>query len=191
LNDLGITPDEVIATANRDPAAAIVDLNRRLDIAEVRASEAMRGGGAADVEDLTRRGSPGGRKPSDKTTAGNFYHRWAEIFDDLLKQKKASLEDVVPKGSLKPGLEAEVPVPHPDYPPGRQPRNDRLDRAGGEVIEIGPDTQAAQKQAEALQYAEWMDRFEPLSGGRKWRARAVLYDQKGVLAFLKKIGYLE
>jgi hypothetical protein len=135
------------------------------------------------------RKSPGGRQPPNKTTAGNFAHRWLEIIDEMLGKKSAHLEDIVPKGSLRPGLEKEVEVPHPDYP--RKPRIDRLDRAAGEVIEIGPDTQAAQKRAEAQQYAEWMDRFEPLSGGRKWKPRTVIYNQKSVLAFLKSIGYIE
>lgn len=135
------------------------------------------------------KGSPGGRQPGPKTTGGTYAH---EYFEDLPKMSRDNIDRMFPEGTLPPGLEKEVQVPHPDWPAGRKPRIDRLDRATGEIIEIGPDHLYDQKLVEAQQYAEWMNKYAdpPANGGRWWAGPPRTYNQATLLAYLREIGVL-
>ena len=83
-------------------------------------------------------------------------------------------------------------MPNPSYGDKRfAPSIDRLDRAGQTVIELKPHGLYEQGLAEAKAYALEMDKYEPLPGGAKWKAKCITYDYDLVQAFLKRIGYLK
>jgi hypothetical protein len=127
--------------------------------------------------------NPGGRQPPRNATVGNFVDDYAEHLPNWLEDSGMV--------ELKPGLQREYPIPHPDYPPGRQPRIDRLDREAGDIIEMKPSNREAQGMVEAQQYAEWMDKYDPLPGGRKWNPRVVTYDMQTVERYMVEKGFLE
>ncbi len=127
--------------------------------------------------------TPGSRPPPRKTVIGNFAHTYAEDLPNMLEDSGMI--------KLKSGLKREYEIPHPDYPPGRRPRIDRLDLEGEEIIEIKPKHLEDVGKVEARQYAEWMDKYEKLPLGRKWKYRVVTYDMDMVEKFMESIGYLE
>jgi hypothetical protein len=140
---------------------------------------------------MTERRKPGGAPSPEKAEVGKFAHENFERLGDVMKGRA---EEFIPPSKLKPGLPKEVEVPHPDYPPGKRPRIDRLDSGAGEVIEIKPDTPYWRKQGqvEAQQYAEWMNKYgDPPASGGQWKPKVVFYDLPTLRDFLKKIGYLE
>ena len=147
---------------------------------------------------------PGSGQARVETEAGRWIHDNYEQFEDLLrehankltKEKLPDRLEPIPENltanrqeSLTPGLEKESPVPD-TRTPGRKLRIDRLDRAGGRVIEIKPAHLYDQGLAEAKMYADYMNRFDPLPNGRKWKAHCATYDQQRVIAFLREIGVL-
>jgi hypothetical protein len=141
------------------------------------------------------RGTAGGRGEKPKTAAGKFAHEHAE----LLQKNPEILEDLrhrtgrskIFDTELPEGLQPEYAVIHKDYPPGMRPRIDRLWRKGDTIFEIKPNTFAAEKgEAQVQQYAEWMDRFEPLPKGEKWKWKVVQYDQTLLQKYLEEIGWL-
>jgi hypothetical protein len=88
-------------------------------------------------------------------------------------------------------LRPEYEVPHPDYPAQGKPRIDRLWRKGKTIIEIKPNTESALRgKPQAQQYAEWMDKYEPLPNGEKWNWEVYEYDQNRMVEFLRDIGVL-
>jgi hypothetical protein len=138
-----------------------------------------------EQEGISTRRTPGGKQPPQSTETGNFAHKYFEQLEGLLKQNANSLVSE----KLPPNAEAEYPIKLKDTP--NPPRIDRLDRAGETVIEIKPKSLRAQGEVEARDYADKMDRSEPLPGGRKWKWKVVTYDFDKVIAFLRKIGYFE
>ena len=91
---------------------------------------------------------------------------------------------------IPPDAIPEYPVKRQGYTSGREPKIDRLDRAGKTVIEIKPHGLYDQGLAEAKTYAQDMDILEPLANGEKWKAKCITYDYDLVREFLKSIGYL-
>ncbi|WP_457580085.1 eCIS core domain-containing protein [Ensifer canadensis] len=132
--------------------------------------------------------SPGGAPPKQATIAGTVSH---EYFEDLPTLLQRNAEQLLPHGTIPNGFTKEFPIPHPQYPPGRGPRIDRINFDTGEIIEIGPSTAAQQKFVEAQQYAEWMDRFMPRSNGEKWIPSVRTYEKEAVRQYLRDIGYFE
>jgi hypothetical protein len=143
-----------------------------------------------------RRGEDIWAPENPKTAAGTFAHnresilRDPSVLTDMMKRasvgKRGIFSEPIPAGA-KP----EVTVPHPDYPAGMKPRIDRLIDRDGMIIEIKPKHLKAQGDVEARQYAEWMDKYDPLPPPRKWRWKTVTYDQKKLLKYLKAIGFFE
>ncbi len=166
---------------------------------KVRCPEGM--GDLFDYGDVSVRNSGSGKggykdiwgKENPKTAAGKYAH----TYDDILNSPEV-LVDMMKRANVKSGIFSEpipknaIPefqVPHPDYPAGWKPRIDRLvDRGatGGEIIEIKPNHLKSQGDVEAQQYAQWMDRFDPLPNGNKWRWRTITYDQKKLMSYLEK-----
>jgi hypothetical protein len=134
-------------------------------------------------------------REKDKTVAGNVAPKYAEVLQkseiiiDIMKRaggEKGIFSEPIPKDAVP-----EYKVPHPDCPADRKPRIDRLVRNDGEIIELKPNHLKRQGDLEAQQYAEWVDKHSPLSGGKKWRWKTITYDQARLLAYLKNIGFFE
>ncbi len=131
---------------------------------------------------------PGGRPAPVKTEAGNWVHNNFEQIEDIIAPAAGKLTTTpLPPGARLP---AEQRVPDTRLPTASRPRMDRVDYVNGIVYEIKPEQRRAQGLAEARLYAEDMDRFEPLPGGRKWGAQVLTYDAGKVIQFLKDRGYL-
>jgi hypothetical protein len=130
---------------------------------------------------------PPGAQPPQAAEGGNWVHaNYDQIVDTIGPEAEQLVDDPFPAGSQ---LAKEVEVPDPRLPPGTRPRMDRVDYNKGIVYEIKPEHLRAQGAAEAKAYAEQMDRFEPLSGGRKWGYEVKTYNADKVIAYLKRIGY--
>jgi hypothetical protein len=141
------------------------------------------------------RGTAGGRGEKPKTAAGKFAHEHAELLQknpEILRDlQRRTGQSKVFDTELPEGLQPEYAVIHRDYPPGMRPRIDRLWRKGDTIFEIKPNTFAAEKgEAQVQQYAEWMDRFEPLPRGQKWKWKLVQYDQSLLKTYLEEMGWL-
>jgi hypothetical protein len=132
---------------------------------------------------------PGRFKVKPETEAGTWMHENWETIEDYLR-KNAEAEDLLAE-KLPKGLEAEHPVPVKGLPPDQYPRIDRLNRADGEVIELKPKHLFEKGLADAQYKASQMDLLEPLPNGAKWKPRCVTYSQEKVMAFLRRIGFLE
>jgi hypothetical protein len=135
-------------------------------------------------------------KPSTQATeAGQFAHAFYENVEDMTRDFARGAErfvDDVPQG---PHVEKEFSIDHPDYPPGRKPRIDRLDWENAEIYEIKPNTSEwiARGKAQAQQYAEWMNKYHKRPDGKLWKVGknggVITYNQSALLMFLKEIGY--
>ncbi|HEV7310304.1 eCIS core domain-containing protein [Ensifer sp.] len=132
--------------------------------------------------------SPGGAQPKQATIAGSVSHEYFEDLPTLLQQ---NAEQLLPHGTIPEGFRKEFAIPHPQYPPGRGPRIDRINFETGEILEIGPSTAARQKFVEAQQYAEWMDRLMPRTNGQRWIPGVRTYEKEAVRQYLRDIGYFE
>ena len=119
---------------------------------------------------------------------GNWVHSRAKNFERL-RQMIPGKPNVISE-EIPPDAIPEYPVKRQGYTSGREPKIDRLDRAGKTVIEIKPHGLYDQGLAEAKTYAQDMDILEPLANGEKWKAKCITYDYDLVREFLKSIGYL-
>jgi len=148
-----------------------------------------------DEPGMSKTGTPGGRAENPKTFSGKFADKYAEhlqrnpeILADLAQRTGGTK---IFNKKLPEGLVPEHSIPHPHYPPGMKPRIDRLWRRGETIFEIKPNTRSAERGVvQAKQYAEWMDKYEPLDGGRKWKSVVVEYDQALLMRYLEEIGML-
>lgn len=134
------------------------------------------------------RDTPGGKPVSEGKEVGNWVHSKVKNFEKLKKlipNKPNIVSEDIPPDAIP-----EYPVRRQGYTPGREPKIDRLHRAGETVIEIKPHGLYEQGLAEAKVYAQDLDITEPLPDGRKWQAKCVTYDYDLVSEFLKHIGYL-
>jgi hypothetical protein len=141
--------------------------------------------------------TPGGKPENPKTFTGKFVDRNIE----LLQNDPKILEDMARRGfggkkifsqDLPTGLEAEFRIPHKKFPPGQEPRIDRLWRKGDTIFELKPNTKAAELgEGQAKTYAELMDRVEPLKPPAKWKSVVVTYDQTALMEYLRSIGVLK
>lgn len=116
---------------------------------------------------------PGGAPQPQKFDVGNFSHTYAE--------------QLIPRSKLPRGLDKEFKIPEAAR------RIDRVDWQNGKLYEIKPDTPSQIKAGEAQikLYKLYMDKYYPLSGGRKWQGEVVTYDRPAVIKLLTKIGWLE
>lgn len=139
-------------------------------------------------------GSPG-RPETEQAVAGKFTHQnWRELpgwmgLDphDIFTH---GVEELFTGRTPNAPVIREFPIPHPDYPPGFQPRPDVLNPGTARAVEIGPSTAPRLKFVEAQQYAEWMNRYFPRTDGVRWTPAHALYHQQLVIDWLKDIGYL-
>ena len=118
-------------------------------------------------------------------TVGTWMHDNFEAIDRLLLEDAESLTSE----RLPPGLKKEFAIEDPSKPWSRRSKVDRVDWANGEIIEIKPEHLRETGEREAAIYAQEMDRFHTLSGGRKWKSRCVTYDQTRAIGYLVEIGY--
>jgi hypothetical protein len=130
---------------------------------------------------------PGSKKVSPETEAGLWVHKNFEQIESIIKPEAEQLTSE----QLPPGLRREVEIPDERLPKGRRERADRVDDAAAEVIEIKPKGLRREGEAQAKGYAGKLNRFEMRADGRKLVGRCVTYDDEKVIAFLRKIGYLE
>ncbi len=150
-----------------------------LDIFAEGQGQATREGLEADVEaqqGVKTAKKPGGAPQPQKFDVGNFAHDYAE--------------DLISKDELPGGLDKEVEVRLPD---GGTKRLDRVDRANGKIYEIKPNTQSqvAAGRRQLKLYIEYMNKEQPLGGGRTWQGKVVTYNKETVVRLLKRIGWLE
>ncbi len=119
---------------------------------------------------------PGGAPKPEKFDVGNFAHDYAE--------------ELIAEDKLPRGLDKEVEIRLPD---GGKNRLDRVDRKNGIIYELKPDTPSQVKAGEnqLKLYIEYMNREQPLGGGRKWQCKVVTYGRDTVVQLLKKIGWLK
>ncbi|HLM55850.1 MAG TPA: DUF4157 domain-containing protein [Pyrinomonadaceae bacterium] len=148
------------------------------------------------AQDLTEVKKPGGGQQKVATEVGNWAHKYAELLQrnpEVLKRlaKETGGSKIFNK-KLPDGLVAEHKIPHPHYADPKKPRIDRLWRKEETIFEIKPNTLSAERgKFQAQQYAEWMDKFEPLPDGRKWKSEVIEYDQAAMEKFLRGIGVLK
>ncbi len=143
---------------------------------------------------MGKRKTPGGKQPKEQTTRGTFGHKYYESLDQIDAETvdtiaKPNAESVV-NTKLPTNLEKEHPIPVPGYPRGREPRADRVDWGEAFVYEIKPEALRAQGEVEAKQYAEWMNKYEARTDGKKWVGKCITYDASKLDALLRRIGYL-
>jgi hypothetical protein len=138
-----------------------------------------------EASDINARRSPGGKGVPDPFESGNFAHAMYEKLDGLIGGARVTSD------TLPPGVIKEYTIPDNRLPFDKRPRIDRLHRGGETIYEIKPTTQKAKGDAQAKTYAELMDRFDPLPGGRKWKYQTITYDEARVIEFLKDKGVLQ
>jgi hypothetical protein len=138
-----------------------------------------------EASDINARRSPGGKGVPDPFETGNFAHAMYERLDELVGGARVTSD------TLLPGLLKEYTIPDTRLPYDRRPRIDRLSRAEETIYEIKPTTEKVKGDAQARGYAELMDRFEPLPGGRRWKYQTITYDEARVTQFLKDKGVLQ
>ncbi len=143
---------------------------------------------------MGERKTPGGKTMNPDTETGLFAHEHLERIDDMMKKFNKEAEkyiDDMPKGE---NIKKEFPIDHPDYPPGRKPRVDRLDWDNAKVYEIKPRTDEWIRQGtvEGQQYVEWLNKFHKRPDGKLWTFGGVItYDKEALKAFLINIGVLK
>lgn len=188
LERIGLTEKQLVAMATSDPKGVAARLDEML-VKHLEMQRELRDNRNLPrdrlIEDDTPRTTkPNPKKPSDKTEAGNFAHRHAEVLNELIGGRMPSID------SLKPGLRAEFSVPDWRRPPKEWMRVDRIDWEAGVVHEIGPSGRRGEKLQEAKNYAAMLDKTHPRGGAKRWTGEVVVYDQERVLAYLREIGYL-
>jgi hypothetical protein len=112
-----------------------------------------------------------------------------EILAEMMK--RASVIEGIFSEPIPEDAIPEYLVAHPDYPPGYQPRIDRLVTRDFVIIEVIPAHLKRKGDIEAQQYAQWMDRLDPLLNGEKWRWKTITYDQGSLTEYFQRIGFFE
>jgi hypothetical protein len=140
------------------------------------------------------RKTPGGRQQKESTTRGTFGHKYYESLDQIDAETldtaaKPNAESIV-STQLPANLEKEHPIPVPGYQKGREPRADRVDWGDAVIYEIKPESQKAQGDVEAKQYAEWMNKYEKRTDGKTWVGKCITYDRAKLEDLLRRMGYL-